>query len=70
VSSGGVWAFSREVVHSRVCVSDDREEKVFTATLSSAEERDSGPYWCAVDISGADPNARLDLEVIKGILCM
>ncbi|XP_039522332.1 uncharacterized protein LOC120475735 isoform X2 [Pimephales promelas] len=65
VSSGGVWVFSREV-HSRVCVSDDREEKVFTATLSSAEKRDSGPYWCAVESSGSDPHARLDLEVIKG----
>ncbi|XP_056125623.1 uncharacterized protein LOC130103403 [Rhinichthys klamathensis goyatoka] len=66
VSSGGVWLFSREVKHGRMCLADNRTEKVFTATLSSAEESDSGSYWCAIEGTGSDPHAQLHLEVIKG----
>lgn len=68
VSSGGVWSFSREVKHNRMSFEDNQTEKVFTATLRSAEESDTGSYWCAISTSGSDPHAHLYLEVIKGIL--
>ncbi|XDV46772.1 hypothetical protein PO909_016609 [Leuciscus waleckii] len=66
VASGGVWVFSREVKHDRMCFEDNQTEKVFTATLRSAEESDTGSYWCAISSSGSDPHAHLYLEVIKG----
>ncbi|KAK7124114.1 hypothetical protein R3I93_022276 [Phoxinus phoxinus] len=66
VSSGRVWAFSGEVKHSRMSVVDNGTETVFTATLSGAEESDSGSYWCAISLHGYDPHAGLYLEVIKG----
>ncbi|XP_062412410.1 polymeric immunoglobulin receptor-like [Sardina pilchardus] len=51
---------------TRVSISDDITQRVFTVTMRNLQDTDSDVYWCAVDITGPDDKAYLKITVTPG----
>ncbi|XP_036375402.1 polymeric immunoglobulin receptor-like [Megalops cyprinoides] len=51
----------------KVSITDDPAQQVFTVTLNDLQVKDSGYYWCGVEINvGRDDGERLHLTVTEG----
>uniref|UniRef100_A0AAZ1XNW4 Ig-like domain-containing protein n=1 Tax=Oreochromis aureus TaxID=47969 RepID=A0AAZ1XNW4_OREAU len=53
---------------NKVSISDNRDGFMFTVTMNNLKEKDSGWYWCGVEIaSWADDLAFTQVKVIHGV---
>ncbi|MBN3312444.1 CLM3 protein, partial [Atractosteus spatula] len=51
---------------TRVYISDDRDQNVFTVTTHSLQWEDEDVYWCGIKQVGLDIMEQMQLTVIKG----
>ncbi|XP_008277772.1 polymeric immunoglobulin receptor-like [Stegastes partitus] len=66
------WAFCKTVIRTdqepcsgRFCISDDKEQRIFTVTIKNITDEDSY-FWCAVEISGPDVKKYFQLSLTTG----
>lgn len=50
----------------RYSISDDRQKRILTTTISDLSSKDRGQYWCGVTRTGTDIYYEVNLEVGKG----
>uniref|UniRef100_A0A3B4ZWG7 Immunoglobulin V-set domain-containing protein n=1 Tax=Stegastes partitus TaxID=144197 RepID=A0A3B4ZWG7_9TELE len=65
------WAFCKTVIRTdqepcsgRFCISDDKEQRIFTVTIKNITDEDSY-FWCAVEISGPDTELTLETHTAQ-----
>ncbi|XP_039610064.1 polymeric immunoglobulin receptor-like [Polypterus senegalus] len=52
---------------NKIVINDYRFFGEFTVTINNLEKSDAGTYWCAIQRTGYDYNARVRLEVKEGV---
>ncbi|XP_059181079.1 polymeric immunoglobulin receptor-like [Centropristis striata] len=67
--SGDVLIITTEAQKNRFSISDNRQQRVFTATISGLSRSDAGKYWCGVSRSGKDIYTEVKLEVEQDSCC-
>ncbi|KAL4604773.1 polymeric immunoglobulin receptor-like [Arapaima gigas] len=74
---GGIWSSCSTVVRTdspqrrgEVSITDQPNQLLFNVTIRNLQEKDSGLYWCAVEIGGlgtVDDSVSLYLSVTTGV---
>uniref|UniRef100_A0A665UKJ0 Immunoglobulin V-set domain-containing protein n=1 Tax=Echeneis naucrates TaxID=173247 RepID=A0A665UKJ0_ECHNA len=66
-SDDDVLIKTTEANKDRFSISDDRNKRVYTTTISSLTSQDAGTYWCGVTRSGKDYYpAEIRLTLVPG----
>lgn len=72
---GYTWDTCRVLIRSdgpsghpdnQLSIRDDVSQRVFTVTMRNLQDTHSDVYWCAVDVTGSDDKAYLNIVVIAG----
>lgn len=50
----------------KYCISDDKNKKVFTVTISDLNLNDTGKYWCGISNWFQDDYTEVKLDVKQG----
>ncbi|XP_076599511.1 polymeric immunoglobulin receptor-like [Chaetodon auriga] len=65
-SSCSYAAKTNQINSGKFSISDDKNQRIFTVTINRLTDRDSGFYWCAVEINGTDVKEYFHLSVTRG----
>uniref|UniRef100_A0A8C9WUK0 Immunoglobulin V-set domain-containing protein n=1 Tax=Sander lucioperca TaxID=283035 RepID=A0A8C9WUK0_SANLU len=64
--SDDVLITTTEAKKNRYSIHDDKQKRVFAATISDLSRTDAGKYWCGVTRTGKDIYTEVILEVEQG----